>query len=71
MNNLNLSISCVDGSQLPLDYDSGKELIGELFGDDWGAPPKFLSISATAADGKYVRIDIPYSTTADVQVTIE
>jgi hypothetical protein len=71
MNNLSISVSCVDGSLQDFDYDTGKELIHGLISDDWAAPPTFLTITATTADGKRVRISIPYSHSADAHVTIE
>jgi hypothetical protein len=71
MKNLRLSVSMVDGSLLPLDYENGRELIEGLFSDDWGAPPKHLRIEADTGDGQTVRIVIPYSDSAEATVRIE
>jgi hypothetical protein len=71
MRNLNLSLPLADGGRHPLDFESGRELIQELLGDDWGAPPRCLQIEAKAQDGRTVIISIPYSDSDEVSVKIE
>lgn len=72
MDNFRLSMSKVDGSQTDFnDCETGRELIAELLGDDFGAPPKHLCIEADIADGKTVRIYVPYSESRKVTVKIE
>jgi len=39
----------------------GKELIHELFTDDWGVPPLSIEISGKASDGRNVSVVIPYT----------
>ena len=58
---LRISLPLVDGGLFPFECDSGKEVINELFGDDWGAPPRGLSIEASLDDGRIVEIYIPYT----------
>lgn len=60
MKNLRISLPLVDGSLLPMDFDSGKELIETLISDDWGAPPKRLRIEAETEDGTSVTISVLY-----------
>ena len=38
----------------------GKALIHELLTDDWGAPPKWVTISGTAPDGEAINVRIFY-----------
>src|SRR4051812_8828894 len=57
--NLRISINQVDGGQLPLELETGKQLIERLFGDDFGAPPAVLLFEAEAADGTRVVIRVP------------
>jgi len=71
MKNLRLSVSMVDGSLLPIDYESGRELIQGLLSDDWGAPPRHLRIEVETGDGQTVRIFIPYSDSTEATVRIE
>ena len=71
MRNLNLSLPLADGGLHPLDYESGRELIHDLLGDDWGAPPRCLRIEAETQDGQTVIISIPYSDSDEVSVKIE
>jgi len=39
---------------------TGKQIIHELLSDDLGAPPKWVRISGTLADGTEVSDSIPY-----------
>ena len=61
MDNLEISFPLVNGSSLPLEYASGKELIHDMVTDDWGAPPRCMVIRSKASDGQTVEICIPYS----------
>jgi hypothetical protein len=70
MENLRLYVNTVDGGYLPLDFDSGRELIGSLITDDWGAPLTVFGIEAIAEDGTRVEIRIPYDDRATVYVDI-
>ena len=66
-----MALSFVDGSNQLLEYDTGKQFINELISDDWGAPPRFLSIDASTSDGVKVRITIPYSSSTEAHVIID
>ena len=61
MDNLNFVVYTVDGGDLSNDEFTGKEVIESLFGDDWGAPPRSMEITAQTEDGKTVAISIPYA----------
>lgn len=71
MKNLKMYLPLVDGSSLPLDFDSGIELIHELVSDDFGPPSVSLQIEAKSKDGRVVRIGIPYSEGNEVSVSIQ
>ena len=61
----------MDGTEFPLEADSGKELIDMLMSDDWGAPPTGMVISATSQDGREVIIIVPYDERDSVRVVID
>lgn len=71
MQHLTISCSLVDGSLLPLDYESGRELIQALLGDDCKPPASCLRIEAETQDGRIVLISIPNSDSGEVSVKIE
>ena len=71
MQNLKIYLPLVDGALFPLDYETGRELIREMVGDDWGAPPHSMVFEATMDDGRTVRICVPYSDRTEASVTIE
>jgi len=70
MKNLRISLPLVDGSVFPMEFDSGRELIQELVGDDWAAPPSCLRIEAMGDDGTTVVISVPYADSTHARVTI-
>lgn len=61
MKNLKIYLSLVDGSILPMDFSTGRELIHEMVSDDFGAPPKSLIFEISTKEGKIIKIAIPYS----------
>lgn len=61
MTNLTIHLPLVDGSGMPVEYETGKELIQGLISDDISPPPTGLNISITHTDGKIYTIHIPYS----------
>ena len=71
MKNLKMSLPLVNGGLLPLDFETGKQLIQELISDDFGAPPRSLVIECTTEDNKTVTISIPYSDKNEVSVSID
>ena len=72
MRNLEISCPLVDGSTLPFEFDSGRDLIHHMIGDDWGGPlPHSLQIMAHTDDGRSVHIVIPYTEGNEAVVLIE
>ena len=71
MKNFKMYLPLVSGDLLPYEFDSGKQLIHDIFSDDFGAPPKCLVIECTTKDNKTVTISIPYSASNEVRVDIE
>ena len=71
MQNLKVSCSFVDDSDMPFEFYNGRELIQKFLSDDWAAPPKCLRIEAESQDGRRVIISIPYSDSDKVSVNIE
>lgn len=65
MKNLTIKLPLVDGSELPLDYENGKELIEAVCGDDFAAPPRSLVIEVQIEDKKIITINIPYDEKAN------
>jgi hypothetical protein len=61
MNNLQVTMSFVDGGSQSFEYPNGRKLIHEWFTDDWGPSPRALSIKASTTDGRTVRIVIPFN----------
>jgi hypothetical protein len=39
---------------------SGRELVHELFTDDWGPPPQNIKVSGTTAKGEKIEIFLDY-----------
>jgi hypothetical protein len=60
MKNLNFSMSLVDGGLSPMDFQNGRDLIHQLWGDDFAAPPVILLIEAVADSGEVVKIRVSY-----------
>lgn len=60
MQSLRIGLPLVDGGHHALEYSSGKQLIHDWISDDWGAPPRSLTIEARTRDGQSVEIVIPY-----------
>ena len=72
---LKISVHLVNGSVVDLSFDDnlmktvadlrregvrGKALFYDLFGDDWGVPPRGASIEGELADGTRVNEWIPF-----------
>ena len=68
MKNLKIFLPLVDGSSLPLDFSSGKDIIHKLISDDFGIPPTSLIFEANTKDGKIFKIVIPYNDEDTVSV---
>ena len=60
MKNLRISLPLVNGGLMPLDYETGKELIHGMVSDDFGPSPLGLSIEARVDNRRTVEIWIPY-----------
>lgn len=71
MKNLKIYLPLVDGSVLPIEHTSGKELIQGLVSDDVRPPPRSMVIEATAEDGRRIAITIPYDNRDAAHVRIE
>lgn len=71
MKNLRVFLPLVDGGQLELDYNTGRELIHGMVSDDFGPPPHSLQLEATMEDGRRVRIGVPYNSSDKVFVAVE
>lgn len=59
MKNLRIYASLADGSSLPLEGETGREMIAALLGDDVRPPPEVLVIEAETPEGHAVSIRIP------------
>ena len=71
MKNLRVYMPLVNDEQLSLEFDSGRQLINARFSDQSGAAPRSLVFEARTADGKTVRLIIPYSDGDPARVLIE
>jgi len=71
MNNLKIYIPLTNGSRQEFVFESGKELIHDLFTDDWGCPPTSMNIEAVSENGVKVTISIPYDNKSKAFVKIE
>ncbi len=71
MNELTISFPLVDGSSLPLPFNSGKELIELIMGDDIRPPISSMQLRVTTEDGKVIQIGIPNDERKDIFVEIE
>jgi hypothetical protein len=71
MKNLRIRLPLVDGSQLPLDFETAREIVHRLAGDDFGAPPHSLVIEAVTDDGRVVSIGFPYDNSQEAWVEIK
>ncbi len=70
MKNLRVYAPLVDGSEMPFEFSSGKDLIVTFVGDDWAAPPRCLVFEGRTSDGKIVRISVPFDKSDVVGVHI-
>ena len=71
MKNLRVYCPLVNGEQLAIDHESGKQLIQALISDDWTSLPTGLVFEARTSDGRTVRIVVPYDDTLPARVFIE
>lgn len=71
MKNLRVYLPLVSGGQLPLEFESGVELINSLVGDDFGAPPTSLCFEASDELGNVVRLSVPYDGSDNAHLSIE
>jgi len=73
MANIVIDLPAVDGSlydYLGYDHDC-KDVIHNLWSDDFGAPPRHMRIKVKTNSGKHVQIIIPYSNDQNAFVTID
>ena len=70
LQNLRIFSPLENGEDLSFNYSNGRELIRSWIPDDWTSPPTGLVLEATAADGRRVRIGIPYDKASAVVVQI-
>lgn len=71
MNEMKINFPLVDGSNLPLKYSSGKELIELIIGNDIHPPISSMVIRVKTEDGKSVRIGVPNDNSKKIFVEIE
>lgn len=65
MKNMIVKLPLVDGGELPLNFNNGKELIDGMCGDDISPPPRSLVFEVQAKDSKTIIINIPYDQNAE------
>ena len=71
MENLIVKLPLVDGGELPLNFNNGKELIDRMCGDDISPPPRSLVFEVQTKDNKTIIINIPYDRKAkEVSISI-
>lgn len=70
MKNLSIYLPLVDGSCYDMEFSSGKELIAEMVGSDWGPPPRHLVFEAVAEDGRVVTLSISNNSSDRIHVSI-
>lgn len=72
MSNLKVSIPCVDNSldEFLNEDDSCKEVIHNLYTDDFAAPPVRMVIQVATTSGKTVKLVIPYDINGTASVFI-
>lgn len=73
MSNISVKIPFVNGSLYSLvdEGESTKEAVHRLYTDDFGAPPRNLTIEIETDSGKKVRVVIPYSPKSKAAVFID
>jgi hypothetical protein len=71
MKNLRVYMPLANDEQLSLEFDSGRHLIDEMFSHQSAAAPRSLVFESRTADGKTVRLVIPYSDSDPARVLIE
>lgn len=68
MRSLQVLTAFVDGNVQEHGFNSGKEFIHALIGDDFAAPPRYMRLLAVDTSGKQVSIAIPYDDSDAVRV---
>ncbi|MFC2103295.1 hypothetical protein ACFLSS_02585 [Bacteroidota bacterium] len=71
MSELKINFPLVDGSSLPLEFNSGHELIELIMGDDIRPPISSMQINMTTDDDKKISIGIPNDDSKDFYLEIE
>ena len=73
MANVEIDLPAVDGGLYDyLSYeDSCKELIHNLWSDDYAAPPVHMRIKIKTSSGKLVQVVIPYDASDEAAVSID
>jgi hypothetical protein len=70
MNEISINFPLVDGSNLPLEFNSGKELIELVIGDDIRPPIRSMQIQIKTEEGRVIRIGVPYDNSKNFFVEI-
>lgn len=71
MKNLEIYLSLVNNGRLPLNYNSGKDLIRDWISADIVPDPVGLCIKVKTNEGRSVTLVIPYSNSGEVFVEID
>lgn len=73
MSNIKVSLPSVDGSLYEYldEGDSCKEVIHNLYTDDFSAPPVHMAIHVSTHSGKAVKVVIPYDNYGMAKVFID
>lgn len=70
MRNVRISLPLVNGGLMPLDFETTKDVVLQLAGDDVRPPPRSLVIEAQAEDGRVVTISFPFDRSHEASVRI-
>lgn len=68
--NLRITAHLADGSTMPLDFNTGEEVVVHVVGDDTGPPVTVLSIEGVTRDGQRVSINVANDASRDAHVCI-
>lgn len=71
MDNLRIYLNLVDGSLLPLEVGTGRDLIEHVFSDDVRPPPSVMVIEADTESGERVSIRVPFDKRRAAFISIE
>jgi hypothetical protein len=69
MTDLRITTTYTDGSSSELAFDSGKQLIEQILGDDFATAPKYVTLHAIDQNGKPVSITIQNDQSSALRVS--